>query len=468
MVAEQRPLPAAERMPGHGHRDRHVDADHADLDLASERACHAAVGREAGHAVAEFMGVDEFHRRREIRHAHDAQHRSEDFFAVDVHGRLDVVEQRAAQEEALFVARHRQAAAVDQHVGAGGNAVLDVADDLVAVLGGDQRAHFGVAVHAVLDHQGLDARDQAFDYLVGHVAHRHGHRDGHAAFAGRAVGRAHQGVGDLIQVGIGHHHQVVLGAAQGLHALAAAGAFGVDVFGDGGRADEGQGLDVRVRDQCVHGLLVAMHHVEDAGGQAGFGQQFGQAQRGRRVAFGRLEHEGVAAGDGHREHPARHHHGEVERRDAGHHAQGLAHAPVVDAAADLVGILALEQLRNAAGEFHDLDAAHHFALGVREHLAVFAGDQLGQLVLVLVEQRLEVEQHARTLERGRLGPGREGGLGRGHGQRHFVGGRQRNRGGHFAGGRIEAVGVAVAAAVVVLAVDVVGNLLHGKGSERVL
>ena len=37
---------------------------------------------------------------------------------------------------------------------------------------------------------------------------------------------------------------------------------------------------------------------------------------------------------------------------------------------DLVGEVALEQLRDAAGELDDLDAARHLALRVAEHLAV--------------------------------------------------------------------------------------------------
>src|SRR5947207_6934639 len=56
VITEQRALPAAERVPGHGHRNRHVDADHADLDAAGKRAGDAAVAGETGHAVAEFMG----------------------------------------------------------------------------------------------------------------------------------------------------------------------------------------------------------------------------------------------------------------------------------------------------------------------------------------------------------------------------------------------------------------------------
>ena len=59
-----------------------------------------------------------------------------------------------------------------------------------------------------------------------------------------------------------------------------------------------------------------------------------------------------------------------------HHAERLAQRPVVDAGGDLVGVVALEQLRNAAGELDDVDAARDFALRVGEDLAVLGGDQV--------------------------------------------------------------------------------------------
>ena len=80
---------------------------------------------------------------------------------------------------------------------------------------------------------------------------------------------------------------------------------------------------------------------------------------------------------------------------------------------------------------------------------------------MLVQQRLEVEEDAGALERRRFGPGGEGGLGGADGQRHVFIGGQRNRGHDFAGGGIEAVGVAAAAALVGLAVDEMRDLLHG-------
>src|SRR3546814_7774191 len=50
---------------------------------------------------------------------------------------------------------------------------------------------------------------------------------------------------------------------------------------------------------------VADHDIEHAGGRAGLEQQFGQAQRAGRILLRRFQHEGIAAGDRHREHPHR-------------------------------------------------------------------------------------------------------------------------------------------------------------------
>ena len=106
---------------------------------------------------------------------------------------------------------------------------------------------------------------------------------------------------------------MVLGAAERLHALAVARARLVDVAGDGRAADEGHRGDTRVRQECVHRVGVAVHHVEHAVGHAGLLGQLGQEQRRGRVLLGRLEHEGIAARDGVGQHPEWDHHREVER-----------------------------------------------------------------------------------------------------------------------------------------------------------
>src|SRR3546814_12194678 len=129
-----------------------IYADHADLHAAREFARHLAVAREARHAIAELVLVDQFDGARQIRHAHHGQHRPEDFVLVDGHVRRDIVEQRAAGEEAVFVALHLDAATVDDELRAFLDAGIDVAFDLGLVRGADQRAHLGGLVPAGVYH----------------------------------------------------------------------------------------------------------------------------------------------------------------------------------------------------------------------------------------------------------------------------------------------------------------------------
>ena len=103
-------------------------------------------------------------------------------------------------------------------------------------------------------------------------------------------------------------------------------------------------------------------------------------------------------------HPHRHHHREVERRDAGDDAERLAHRPVVDPGRDLVGVVALEQLRDAARELDDVDAARDLALRVAEDLAVLRGDHRRERVAVLVEQAEKGVEDARPAQRRRVAP----------------------------------------------------------------
>ena len=72
---------------------------------------------------------------------------------------------------------------------------------------------------------------------------------------------------------------------------------------------------------------------------------------------------------------------------------------------------ALEQVRDAAGELHDLLAAADLAERVGEHLAVLGGDDRGELVLAGVQQLAEGEQHLRPLGQRGVPPRREGRLG---------------------------------------------------------
>ena len=144
----------------------------------------------------------------------------------------------------------------------------------------------------------------------------------------------------------------------------------------------------------VDRLLVAVHHLEHALGQAGLEEQLGQPHRHRRVALTGLEDERVAARQCRAGLPQRDHRGEVERRDAGDDAERLAQRVHVDAGAGALGVLALEQVRDADRELDDLDAALDVAARVGEGLAVLEGQQLGEFVDVLVDQLDELHHHA--------------------------------------------------------------------------
>jgi hypothetical protein len=61
-----------------------------------------------------------------------------------------VIEPRATGEEAIFMARHLVAAAIDQRLGFFFHAQRDVALDAVTRLAGDEGAHLGIGRHAVL------------------------------------------------------------------------------------------------------------------------------------------------------------------------------------------------------------------------------------------------------------------------------------------------------------------------------
>ncbi len=133
----------------------------------------------------------------------------------------------------------------------------------------------------------------------------------------------------------------------------------------------------------VDGFLVAVHDLEHARRQAGLEEQLGQPHRHRRVALGGLEDERVAARQRGAGLPQRDHRREVERGDARDHAERLAQRVHVDAGAGALGVLALDQVRDADGELDDLDAALDVALGVGDGLAVLDGEQFGELVDVL-------------------------------------------------------------------------------------
>ena len=364
---------------------------------------------------------------------------------------------------AVLVTLQLEAAAVDQELGAFLDAEIDIAFDLFQMRPRDHRAVIGLRVGRRSDLQAFDPRHQFFQQPVcGLRADRHRHRNGHAALAGGAVAGADQRIDGLVEVGVRHHDHVVLGAAETLRAFVVGAGGRVDIFRDRRRADEADRLDARIGQDGVDRLLVAVDDVEHARRQPGLEQQLREPHRHGRIAFRRLEDEGIAAGERRREFPHRDHGGEIERRDAGDDAKRLAHGIKVDTGTGTFAEFALEKVRNAAGEFDHLEAALDVALGVRERLAVLGGKEPRQAVEFLLRQVEELEQDARAPLRVGRGPAdlrrfrhRDGVLGLGMlGERHL--------GLHLAGIGIEHVAETTRCPLDLFPADEVTDLTHGR------
>ncbi len=243
-------------------------------------------------------------------------------------------------------------------------------------------------------------------------------------------------VSGVIDVRVRKHDGMVLRSAQSLHPLAVRGAPLTDVPRDRGRPDERDRCDVRVVEDGVDRLLVTVNDVEHSIGEPGFGPQLGDDRRRGWIAFARLEDERVAAGDGDRVHPQRHHDREVERRDSRYDTERLPERVHVDPGRHLVGVLALEQAGDAARVLHDFQSALHLTPGIGDDLAVLVGDHFGELAGALVNQLAEIEQDLRSLGQGRLRPPFEGRRSGPHRLVHVIRAGQDDLGLLFAGRRV--------------------------------
>ena len=135
--------------------------------------------------------------------------------------------------------------------------------------------------------------------------------------------------------------------------------------------------------------------------------------------------------------------------------------------AGAVGELALHQVGHAERELDDLDAALDVALGVGNGLAVLAGEQLGELVIILRDQVEELHQYAGAALRVDRRPfrlGFERVLDR---SAHVGGGGERHLADHRAVHRLVDVGRAARGARDMLAADEVTDLTHGVPPPKV-
>ena len=187
----------------------------------------------------------------------------------------------------------------------------------------------------------------------------------------------------------------------------------------------------------VDGFASAVHQVHDALGQLQLVEQCEHLLHRQRHALGRLDDDGVAAGERVRQEPEGDHPGEVERRDDGGDAEGLADHHLVDAAGDVLGVVPLDHRRGPACHLDVLDGPAHLGARFADGLAGFHRDGAREVFDVLVEQRLQLEQILNPLADRNPPPCREGA---GRGPRRlldFSGRRQRRAVELFTGRRVE-------------------------------
>jgi hypothetical protein len=158
-----------------------------------------------------------------------------------------------------------------------------------------------------------------------------------------------------------------------------------------------------------------VHEIQHPFWQARFFQKLDQEDCGERHLFAGFEYEGVAAGEGQREHPKRDHGGKIERSDAGADAERLMYRFAIHIAGQILQGIPHEEAGDATGIFDIFQSPIDAAPGLGQSLSMFPRDQLAQGVKIFFNQLPVTEEQAGPLDRRGLSPGREGGLSRGYG-----------------------------------------------------
>ena len=158
---------------------------------------------------------------------------------------------------------HYGVAAVEQDLGTGRFGFSNMLFNTFFGLFTDDRAE-------VLTDHNLTSFFHDFGHNVIDRAHAYHGGTGHAALA-RATRHASGHIGGRhFGMGVGQHHQMIFGPAEGHAALEVAGGADVHDFSDFGGAHEGHGFDVGMVTNGFHNFASAVHYIQHTVGQAGF------------------------------------------------------------------------------------------------------------------------------------------------------------------------------------------------------
>ena len=227
-----------------------------------------------------------------------------------------------------------------------------------------------------------------------------------AALAGGEEAAVQRRVHRDVQVGVVEHDHRILAAHLQLELGHARDAGLRDALAGGHRAGEADRVDALVVQQHLAHFGAAAHHqVEHARRQARAVQDVGDGPGAAGHQIGRLEHHGVAVGQGRGDLPGGDRDGEVPGRDQAHDAHGLARDFHADARAHGRHHLAAGTQRFAGKELEDVAGACHLADGLGQGLAFLAREQVAQFGLARQDLGAGGVEDVEALLRGGQAPG---------------------------------------------------------------
>ena len=218
-----------------------------------------------------------------------------------------------------------------------------------------------------------------------------------ATLAGRKERALDGAVQRQLHVGIGQHDQRILAAHFQLHLGAACAGGAQNLLAHALRAGEADGVHQWAVDhRLTHLAPAADHKVEHAGRQLRAADDGGQRGATGRHQLGRLEHHGVAIGQRGRNLPGGNGKREIPRRDQADHADRFTGDIHLHTGAHRSQGLTLYAQGLTGKEFEDLAGTGHFAHAFGQGLALFARQQLTQLVLARQQLAADLVQRVET------------------------------------------------------------------------
>src|SRR5919202_5219215 len=380
--------------PAEGCRDAHrgvgVDGDDARLYAAGHaQGAGAARGPDRAREAVDRV-VREAYGVLFVLEGDHGHHRAEDLLAR----RPVVVGDWGEDGGRVPEARALRGAAPDRH----GRVVRHEGGDLLAVIGRDKRSHLRLLVLRVPDAEALDRRLEEVEEVVEDRALHEDARAGAAVLPRVVEDRGGGGGPGLLQVGVGEEDARRLAAELEGDPLDRPRGGGHDLAPHLGRAREGDLRHVGVLGEALADLAAWPHDdVDRALGVAGLVRYPLELEGGQRGDLGRLEHEGVAGGEGRGHLPARDLQREVPGDYEADDAERLAEGHV-DAAGD-GDRLAEQPLRRARVVAEGLDYHVDLALGAGYGLADVARLEPHQVLPLGVERLGQPAQETRAVGR---------------------------------------------------------------------